>query len=95
MKTILIGAAIALNLFNNQSTTEVLKCEVVPLEEYGFIQISEHQEYVCQNSNNVADFVVIEDMLDQYKVGDNLRVELNKHGELLEMNKIVGSDKHE
>lgn len=89
----LIKLALALGLSTFiGSNTEVFECEVVPLDDYGFVQLGEHPEYVCVNPDNDADFIIIEDEAllgeDQLNIGDGMKVELNEHGEVLNQYRV-------
>lgn len=63
------------------SGNETLTCEIEPLETYGFEQFSDSTEYVCVNSNDFTDFIIVEDENDEYHVGNTLKVTL-KHDEV-------------
>ena len=71
---------------------EQILCEVKSLESQGFAQLSQHEEYVCENISDDTDFIVVEDEFDEFRLGDVLNVELNLHGELVdyEVVKIMG-----
>ncbi|MBM7598119.1 hypothetical protein JOC34_000476 [Virgibacillus halotolerans] len=85
--SLLIKVLIVPTFAGDIAANEVLNCEVVPLSEYGFEQQSEYHEYVCKNPRNDADFTIIYDVSDEYKLGDNLTVGLNKHNEVISMDK--------
>lgn len=76
-----------LSLLASQSNTETLSCEVVPLENYGFVQFSQYNEYVCTNPSDKTDFSIIADEENEYNLGDKLIVKLNKHDEVISMKK--------
>lgn len=65
---------IAFQLLMGLLQMEALSCEVQPLEDHGFVQLSEHREYVCVNEDDFTDFVIIEDEHSQHEVGDELTV---------------------
>lgn len=73
---------LALSLFTQPTESETLTCKVQPLSDYGFIQVSNCPEYVCANPLNKADFIVIEDTNNDYKLNDTLFAMLNEHGEV-------------
>lgn len=75
--------AITVALVMSYASSDRLTCEVTPLDQYGFEQQSEFDEYVCANPDDKADFVVIADEHSEYSVGNTLTVKLNEHGEVL------------
>lgn len=62
---------------------EVLECEVEPLEEYGFTQFSQFDEYVCVSPTDYTDFIIIGDEEKTIELGDDMTVLLNDHGEVM------------
>lgn len=71
------------------SSNEIFECEVAPLDDYGFVQSGEHPEYVCMNSHEDTDFIVIEDEgLSPLDIGDGMKLELNEHGEVLNQYRV-------
>lgn len=71
-----------LSLFPIQDT-EVFYCEVASLGEYGFSQISNHDEYVCKNPNDKTDFIILVDEHNNISINDNMQVLLNKYNEVV------------
>lgn len=71
---------------------EQILCEVESLESQGFVELSKHEEYVCENILDDTDFIVVEDEFDEFRLGDVLNAELDLHGELVdyEVINIVG-----
>lgn len=53
---------------------ENMTCTVVELEAYDFIQLSEHDEYVCYNKEDYTDFVIVEDVRKVLDIGDVIEV---------------------
>lgn len=53
-----------------QKSNHSFTCEIVPLEKYGFEQVSESKEYVCKNPNDKADFVILVDKQKIYGIGE-------------------------
>ncbi len=80
---VVVVMAITVALVTSHSNTERLSCEVTPLDQYGFVQVSEFDEYVCANPDDKADFAIIADEHGEYSLGDTLDVTLNEHGEIL------------
>lgn len=63
---------------------EQILCEVKSLESQGFAQLSEHEEYVCENISDDTDFIVVEDEFNEFRLGDILNVELDSNDELVD-----------
>ncbi|MBS4194344.1 hypothetical protein [Lederbergia citri] len=82
---ILTMAVMLLGACNDGSNRWNFSCTVHELEEYGFAQLSDYQEYVCVNVNgDKTDFIVIEDEEEKYQLGDRLKVFLN-HDDILKI----------
>lgn len=81
---VILGAASVMHIIASPllASEEVLMCEVQPLEAHGFIQLSEYDEYVCQNTDDITDFVVLADEYKEMELGDTVRVGLNEYGEV-------------
>lgn len=71
------------------SNNEVLTCELNDLQEYGFSQWSDYNEFVCVNETDNTDFIILADEhKEDLKIGDNMKVELNKHDEIVNYEKL-------
>lgn len=49
-------------------------CDIRSLETQGFEQWGKHQEYVCINSYDNLDIIVIEDEEREFKIGDKAKL---------------------
>ncbi|MDY0395398.1 hypothetical protein ACFSMW_13385 [Virgibacillus halophilus] len=67
--------------------TETFQCEIAALDDYGFEQVGEHQEYVCVNPNDYTDFVVIEND-SPLDIGDMMNLELD-NGKVVDQHRQV------
>lgn len=71
------------------SNNEVLTCELNDLQEYGFSQWSNYNEFVCVNETDYTDFIILADeQKEGLQIGDMMSVELNEHDEIISYKKL-------
>ena len=76
---------LVLNLTSpSEAVSELLYCEVEPLEAHGFVQMGDYPEYVCVNPADYTDFVVVADTDDSISEGNRLILGLNEYSEVIE-----------
>lgn len=82
-----LALTLGITAFAGGSDTETFQCEVTPLAEYGFEQVSnDHPEYVCVNPNDYTDFIILESP-HELDTGDMMRVEL-ENGEVVSQHRL-------
>lgn len=94
IKALVLSAMMALNIGYDYSENgnEQVICTVESLDDHGFVQFGEWQEYVCVNVKDETDFIVVEDRYDEMRIGDVVWLELNKYDEVMDYEVLVMID---
>lgn len=86
LKKAILSMMVAINPYGAE---EYVICEVAPLEEHGFSQWGEIQEYVCVDEE---DYIILEDEFDEMRVGDDVFVGLNEWGEVIDYAVLIQAE---
>lgn len=68
---------------NVENEVEEVACTVESLENHDFEQLSNIKEYACVNKKDSNDILVITEEYESLEEGDNLKLQLNKYGDMI------------
>jgi|SRR5699024_1382567 len=58
----------------NDDVQTLYDCVITDLDEYGFEQVGDVQEYVCADKDDKTDFIIVQDYGNFYDIDDEITI---------------------
>lgn len=59
---------------DNDDVQTLYDCIITDLDEYGFEQVGDVQEYVCADKDDETDFIIVQDYGNFYDIDDEITI---------------------